>query len=138
MREVQGLDVEINIYHHNELRVEKVLTATASNNKLDFQKTVAIDSTRVETNLWKENFEGAEIYKILTNCFSKQDNQENQVFEPKDKDLKELVNVFKISQEDAVTALEQCDNVEDALAWLADPAHKVIRKRKTHSEYHSQ
>jgi hypothetical protein len=33
-----------------------------------------------------------------------------------------------------VTALEQTGNIEDALAWLADPNHKITRRKKVSGE----
>lgn len=44
--------------------------------------------------------------------------------------MTELVDIFKTPKEDAVTALEQTGNIEDALAWLADPNHKITRRKK--------
>lgn len=48
--------------------------------------------------------------------------------------MAELVDIFKTSKQDAVTALEQTGNIEDALAWLADPNHKLLRKKKVEGE----
>ena len=73
------------------------------------------------TSLWQENNEGPQIYKILANCFNedKRNKGDNYVFEVKEKDVKEMTRDYNISNVDAVIALEQCGDVEEALVWLA-------------------
>ena len=45
------------------------------------------------------------MYKILSNCLKEASNEHLEAFDVDEKNLKELVNDFKIPEEDAVLAL---------------------------------
>lgn len=52
-------------------------------------------------------------------------------FEPKEKNVLELVKDFRIKEEEAVTALRECESVEEALVWLSNPNRKITRSLGT-------
>jgi hypothetical protein len=92
--------------HLNELGIRPVFNAKVASGRLVFNKAKLLENClEEETNLWRESSRTSEIYKILTNCFIHTSTGENHVFEPREKDINELVDIFKVPCEEAVTAL---------------------------------
>ena len=63
-------------------------------------------------SLVKKGESCSSIYKLLSGCFSKDEPLRSDLFEYRDKEIKQLIGDYGISDEKAKLALEQTGNVE--------------------------